>query len=177
MKKFLLSLMLVSVVMCFGFDTAFADNHHRGNNERNESREYRESSNRSRHERHSRHDRHDKRKHDRHDKRKHDHPKHKMQRMHHPAPRLPRYSYDSYYSQPAYHNNLNAMLVRALRGCDDYDVWRVDYDTYVVRYRKGNRYYTRYVYPETGRYGTPALVTLQWAPMSSWSPIQIHINL
>lgn len=81
---------------------------------------------------------------------------------------------------PPPHPRLNGMLKKVTKGCRDVDVWQVDYDTYVVRYRKGNRLYTRYIYPERGAYGRPNLISVNWTPMAPWNllpPIQLNINL
>lgn len=81
---------------------------------------------------------------------------------------------------PPPHPRLNQMVRYATRGCHDVDVWQVDFNTYVVRYRKGNRIFTQYIYPEMGRYGRPSLISVNWQPMAPWTlipPIQLNINL
>ena len=75
---------------------------------------------------------------------------------------------------------LEHMVKHACRGGKFVDVWRVSHDTYVVKYRKGNRYYTRYLYPYAERYGNPALISINWQPQTPWvliPPIQLNINI
>lgn len=72
------------------------------------------------------------------------------------------------------------MVHYATRGCHDVDVWQVNRDTYLVKYRRGRRWYTQYVYPYAGRYGSPTLISVNWQPQSPWTlipPIQLNINL
>lgn len=81
---------------------------------------------------------------------------------------------------PQYRYNLGDMVRYATRGYNDVAVWRVSGDTYLVKYRDGSRYYTRYLYPQTGVYGTPSLISVNWNPGSVWSLIpnvQLNINL
>lgn len=75
---------------------------------------------------------------------------------------------------------LGHMVSYATRGCKDVNVWQIDHDTYIVRYCRGGRYYTRYIYPYIGRYGERSQVSINWQPMSPWlfiPPIQLNINL
>lgn len=75
---------------------------------------------------------------------------------------------------------LSSMVSHATRGCRDVAVWQVNPDTYIVKYRKGRRYYTQYLYPYSGRYGDCSLITVNWQPLSPWTlipPIQLNINL
>lgn len=53
-----------------------------------------------------------------------------------------------------YHDNLGYLVSRAARGGHSTVVWQVSPDTYVVRYVKGGNYYMRYLYPNSGRYGS-----------------------
>lgn len=72
------------------------------------------------------------------------------------------------------------MVSYMTRGCHDVNVWQIDYDTYIVKYRKGNRFYTRRFYPYANRYDNPSLISVNWQPMSPWTlipPIQLNINL
>ena len=75
---------------------------------------------------------------------------------------------------------LGPMVSHATRGCRDVAVWQVDHDTYVVKYRRGKKYYTQYLYPYAGRYGDRSLISVNWQPLSPWTlipPIQLNINL
>lgn len=75
---------------------------------------------------------------------------------------------------------LKHMVHHATRGCHDVDVWQVNHDTYIVKYRKGRRYYTQYLYPYSERYGNINLISLNWQPLSPWNlipRIQLNINL
>lgn len=101
-------------------------------------------------------------------------------RPHHyaPAPPPPHHHYGP--APHPIHHNLAGMVRHATRGCHDVAVWQVDYDTYVVRYRKGNRFYTQYIYPYAGRYGSRNRISVNWSPMSPWTfipNIQLNINL
>lgn len=72
------------------------------------------------------------------------------------------------------------MVNFATRGCQDVAVWQVSPDTYIVKYRKGPHWYTRYVYPYADQYGAPTLISVNWQPLSPWTlipPIQLNINL
>ena len=50
-----------------------------------------------------------------------------------------------------YPDRLGHMVSRAARGARNVSVWQVDNNTYVVRYFKKGRYYTRYLYPYATR--------------------------
>lgn len=72
------------------------------------------------------------------------------------------------------------MLSKITKGCHDVNVWQIDHDTYIVKYRKGNRHYTRRFYPYADRYGKASLINVNWQPLSLWTlipPIQLNINL
>lgn len=109
------------------------------------------------------------------------------QNNYNPAPRPNNYYRPTPPPPPGYrpapypiHDNLGAMVSYATRGGHDIAVWQVDYDTYVVRFRKGNNYYTQYIYPYAGRYGTRSRISLNWSPLSPWTLIpnvQLNINL
>lgn len=94
------------------------------------------------------------------------------------APR-PGHSGPVYYDGPM-PPRLQHMVHHASHGGKIVNVWRVDYDTYVVQYRKGRKYYTQYIYPYADRYGAPALINVNWTPPTPWSlipAIQLNINL
>lgn len=85
-----------------------------------------------------------------------------------------------HHHTPAPPPHLSRMVRHATRGCRDVAVWQVNHDTYIVKYRKGRRYYTQYLYPYSGRYGDCSLITVNWQPLSPWTlipPIQLNINL
>ncbi len=88
----------------------------------------------------------------------------------HPGPAMP----------PPPPPRLPHMVNYATRGCQDVAVWQVDPETFLVRYRRGGRWYTRYVYPYAERYGAPTLISVNWQPSAPWTlipPIQLNINL
>lgn len=88
----------------------------------------------------------------------------------HPGPAMP----------PPPPPRLPHMVNYATRGCHDVAVWQVDAVTFLVKYRRGGRWYTRYVYPYAEEYGAPTLISVNWQPMSPWTlipPIQLNINL
>ena len=79
-----------------------------------------------------------------------------------------------------FHANLGPMVHHAGRGARDVQVWQINPTTYIMRYWLGGHYYTRYLYPGSGRYGRPALVSVNWSPMTPWIPvpsISLNINL
>lgn len=88
----------------------------------------------------------------------------------HPGPAMP----------PPPPPRLPHMVNYATRGCHDVAVWQVDAETFLVKYRRGGRWYTRYVYPYAEEYGAPTLISVNWQPLSPWTlipPIQLNINL
>lgn len=77
-------------------------------------------------------------------------------------------------------DRLPHMVKHATKGCHDVNVWQVNHDTYIVKYRKGKKYYTREIYPYAQQYGKPTLININWQPMDPWvfiPPVQININL
>lgn len=120
--------------------------------------------------------------HNKHDKefKKHLKEREKWEKQHHKQYKHHdnRFSYrGKYYYYP---ENLAYMARRAAGPGQVVDVWMVDPQTYVVKYRHGNRFYTRSFHPYTGRYDAPALISVNWNPLSGWlqvPPIQININL
>ncbi len=77
-------------------------------------------------------------------------------------------------------SRLPNMVSQITKGCHDVNVWQIDDETYIVKYRKGNRYYTRRIYPYSNSYGNPSLISINWQPLLLWSlirPIQLNINL
>ncbi len=72
------------------------------------------------------------------------------------------------------------MVDYVTRGCHDVNVWQVSSDTFIVKYRRGGRWYTQYLYPYSEMYGNPTLISINWQPLSPWTfipPIQLNINL
>ncbi|MDE6330537.1 MAG: hypothetical protein K2L83_07515 [Muribaculaceae bacterium] len=77
-----------------------------------------------------------------------------------------------------YPDRLGGMVRMATRGCHDVRVWQIDPYTYMVGYMHGGRYYTRYIYPESNRFGEICLMSGGWQPMSSWFAIpSVQVNL
>lgn len=72
-------------------------------------------------------------------------------------------------------------MVRYTLGSGQFvDLWQINYDTYLLKYRVGNRYYSRYLYPYSGQYGPVNNISLNWSPNSFMSLIpsfQLNINL
>lgn len=100
-------------------------------------------------------------------------------RHHRPTPPPPPPPPRPGYGHHGWHPNLANMVSYAVRGGSDVDVWQIDYDTYIVRFRKGKRYYTRRLYANTGRYGALNSINVNWTPASPWiqiPPIQLNIN-
>lgn len=97
-----------------------------------------------------------------------------------PTPPPPPPAPPHYAPAPPPPPRLAYMVRHATRGCHDVNVWQVDPETFVVRYKHGNRFYTRYLYPYSNIYGAPSLITVNWQPRSPWTfipPIQLNINL
>ena len=96
----------------------------------------------------------------------------------HPAPPPHHHNYGPALPPPP--PRLPHMVSHVTRGCHDVNVWQIDYDTYIVKYRRGGHWYTQYVYPYADRYSNPTLISVNWQPLSRWSiipPIQLNINL
>lgn len=62
---------------------------------------------------------------------------------HHAPPPPPR----RHHHAPPPPPRLGHMVRYATRGCHDVGVWQISHDTYIVKYRRGNHYYTQYLYP------------------------------
>ncbi len=95
---------------------------------------------------------------------------------HHAPPPPPR----RHHHAPPPPPRLGHMVRYATRGCHDVGVWQISHDTYIVKYRRGNHYYTQYLYPYADRYGARNVISVNWAPQSPWTlipPIQLNINL
>lgn len=76
--------------------------------------------------------------------------------------------------------HLPDMVRYATKGCHDVNVWQINNDTYIVKYRKGKKFYTREIYPYAQRYGNVNLISVNWQPLSPWTlipSIQLNINL
>lgn len=92
------------------------------------------------------------------------------------APR--HYNHAYHYPNYSVHDNLGYMVSRVTRGGSDVNVWQVDPNTYVVKFRRGPRMYAQYLYPYEGRYGACNAISLDWAPLSPWSLIpSVHLNI
>lgn len=151
MKKIYLTLLL-SIIMATGSGVAFADKHHGHDRFR---------------------DHHEQR--DRHEKKHHhggyDHGKD-----------VDRYFKDKRKAQKIYDREFDRrmrdMAKHASRGGSDVRVWRINADTYIVKYHKNGRWYTRRFYPNSGRYDVPGIININWSPLSSWTLLpNININI
>lgn len=74
-----------------------------------------------------------------------------------------------------YERRLHDMVRHSTYGGRDIALWQIDHDTFIVRYFKDGRYYTRRLYPYTGRYGMTYEVATSWLPQTPW--ININISL
>lgn len=170
MKKFTLTLLL-SILLLGGYSgAAFADRHHNNGRGRQEHRD-------------DRFDKQDK-KHNGH--KNHGNNNHWNNNGHHnkpgwrptppPPPRpvpLPHHGYNI-ERDPRFHS----MIAYAINGGTDYRVWRISYDTYIVKYRKGRKWYTRRFYPYANRYDAPGVISINWNPLSAWTLLpSININI
>lgn len=168
-------LLLVSLSLSFGPTQAFADrhDHHGPRHEQRDDRGNKHLNNKK-----GKHD--NKRKHGKKDK--HHYGKPGMSPTHHASP--PKYGRPGGHvgapPPPPMPPRLSPMVSRLTRGCHDVNVWQIDHDTYIVKYRKGNRHYTRRIYPYANRYDNASLISVNWQPLSPWTlipPIQLNINL
>ena len=88
-----------------------------------------------------------------------------------PAPAPSRYDIER-------NHRFHEMVARAAYGGSDVRVWRINHDTYIVKYRKGRRWYTRKFYPYSNRYDAPGIININWNPMSAWTLIpSVNINI
>lgn len=177
---------LLSLFLLSGTGYAYAD-HHRGDRDK-DRKEWKGDKKRPGGKKDKHHDRkHDK---DRHDRPGKHHggpgfkPGHQRPTPPPPPPAhrhgwRPTHYNHAYYYPGGYsvHENLGYMISRVVGGGRDFNVWQVDEGTYVVRFRKGRKLYTQYLYPYEGRYGKRSSISLNWAPQSPWSLIpSIHLN-
>ena len=63
---------------------------------------------------------------------------------------------------------LQKMVRYVTRDARDINVWRINNDTFIVRYFRNGRYYTQKLYPYSGRYGAPIAIGINWSPQSFW---------
>lgn len=95
---------------------------------------------------------------------------------HRPTPPPPRHHYHHGPMHPPV--NLGHMVAYLTRGCSDVAVWQIDYDTYIVKYRRGNRLYTQHFYPYYDEYASPSRISVGWRPSSPWNLIpSINLNI
>lgn len=166
MKRFTISLLL-SIFLIGGSGAAFADRHHDNDKGRYEHRDKGHN-----------HKKNDKK----------DHKPSKKDKHHFDKKRPGR---PGYFGKPspgpvprpnAFHINhdrrFHDMVKHAAYGGSDVRVWQINADTYIVKYRKGRKWYTRRFYPNSGRYDAPGLININWNPMSSWTLLpSININI
>lgn len=75
---------------------------------------------------------------------------------------------------------LSDMVAFATRGCHDVNVWQINPETFIVRYRNGSHYYTQMIYPYTEMYGPRNSISIGWTPSSPWTlipSVNLNINL
>lgn len=189
--KRIFTILLLSMFMAIGTGETFADRHDGHGRDRKEQHYKGRPGGKDRNHGKDHHDKkykenkkHDKHKDYRHDKRgdyRHD-KRHARPAPRHYAPAPPRRHHTGRYAPPPPPPppRLGHMVRYATRGMQDVAVWQVSHDTYIVKYRHGNRYYTRYLYPYAERYGNPSVISVGWQPLSPWTlipPIQLNINL
>ena len=195
--KQIVTCILLSLFFAIGTSEAYADRHNDRGHDRKEQRDKDRRSNKKYDRKHDRHDRHDNgykpNKKDRHNKGYGDYRPPKGHSMPAPGhgmgrPVPPPVRHYSHPPRPRHHApvppppppRLSHMVRYATRGCRDVAVWQINPDTYIVKYRRGNRYYTQYLYPYDDIYGDRSLITVNWQPLSPWTlvpPIQLNINL
>lgn len=190
MRPILTSLIL-SLFISVGTNAAYADHHrdhdrgHKEQRDRNHGKDRRPGNSIGRPGNHDNRKHHKADKRGRYDQKKHDkryrpvngyrpaYPPHHYRPV--PPPPPPR-RYGPVPPPPPPH--LADMVRYATRGCRDVDVWRIDYDTYIVRYRRGNRYYTQRIYPYRDVYGPRNTISVNWTPSSPWVSVpSIHLNI
>ncbi|MDE7437172.1 MAG: hypothetical protein K2M93_01680 [Muribaculaceae bacterium] len=190
MKKFTLSLLL-SILLAGGYSgAAFADKHHNNGRDHQEHRDNRFDKRNNKHNENHNKGNHNKWKdsHKNHGNNNHwdkkhgpnhgpNHPNHPGWRPTPPPPPRPVPGHHHGYNierDPRFHK----MIAHAINGGTDYRVWRVSHDTYIVKYRKGRRWYTRRFYPYDNRYDAPGVININWNPMSAWTLLpSININI
>lgn len=182
--KRIISILLLSLFMAIGTGEAFADRH---DNHGRDRKEQRDKGRRGGNDRHYGKDNHNKKykdhkKYDRRDKDYRHGKGHVRPAPRHYSPAPPRRHHTGRYAPPPPPPppRLGHMVRYATRGMHDVAVWQVSPDTYILKYRHGNRYYTRYLYPYAERYGSPTVISVGWQPLSPWTlipPIQLNINL
>lgn len=178
MKKFTLSLLL-SILLAGGYSgMAFADKHHNNGRDRQEHRDNRFNSHNNKHNNgkdnkwkgHNKNHGHGAWNNNGH------HNKPGWRPTPPPPPRavpLPHHGYNI-ERDPRF----RSMIAHAINGGTDYRVWRISYDTYIVKYRKGRRWYTRRFYPYANRYDAPGVISINWNPLSAWTLLpSININI
>lgn len=116
---------------------------------------------------------------DRHNDNHHRYEQREKGRKNHHRDFRPRHGNKRHYAPvPLPPPHLCKMVRYATRGSRDVAVWQISPDTYIVKYRKGNRYYTRRLYPYSNRYGTPNHISVNWVPKSPWTFIpSINVNI
>lgn len=94
-------------------------------------------------------------------------------------PRPPKHYHPAYRPLPySYDRQFREMVRYATRGASNVAVWQIDDDTFIVKYFRGGRYFTQYLYPYTGRYGSRNHISVNWRPNSLWELIpQINLNI
>lgn len=182
MKKITISLLL-SILLAGGYSgAAFADKHHNNGHARQEHRDNRFDNRNNKHNGNHNKGNHNKWN-DSHKKHGNNHwnnnkrPNHPgMRPTPPPAPRpipAPHHGYNI-ERDPRFHN----MIAYAINGGTNYRVWRVNHDTYIVKYRKGRRWYTRRFYPYANRYDAPGLININWNPLQTWTLLpSVNINI
>lgn len=99
---------------------------------------------------------------------------------HHYRPTPPPPRRHHYAPAPPLPAMLSNMVAYATRGCSNVDVWQIDPETFIVKYRHGGRYYTQMLYPYAEQYGPRNSISVNWQPSNPWTlipSINLNINL
>lgn len=170
MRKILFPL-IFSLLMMAGSGMAMADNHRGSRGGHNtEQRDHRNHNNGKKN---------DKKKHDK----KYDYrpshgsvaPAHRPAPHYRPAPPKPHHKHHAGRALPP---RLHDMVAYTTRGCSNVAVWQIDPNTFIVKFRKGGRYYTRMLYPYSCQYGPTQSISVNWQPLSPWTLIpSVNLNI
>lgn len=78
------------------------------------------------------------------------------------------------------YDTLSHMIMNTLCGGRLIDLWQIAPDAFMVKYRIGNSYYSRCIYPYSNRYGAQSRISAGWSPgsfMTLIPSINLNINL
>lgn len=76
------------------------------------------------------------------------------------------------------YDTLSRMVMNTLCGGQLIDLWQISPDTFMMKYRIGNSYYSRSLYPYSNSYGSQSRISVGWSPSSFMTLIpSINLNI